>query len=274
MSIESVLQSPSLRAPVFLAEFKYGGQVWRYTTGGVVYNDHGYQYQPHEIKIPKIRRSTSETTTSADLILPDDDPVVEIFDSFLPVEPVTCIVRQVELNDMTGASRVILTGDVTNCEDSDDGTSKVTIKPTYEAANRTVPSQAQQDTCVWMLYGTGCRVNPDLYRTAFSNPIQLSGLVVQSAAVAATHPTDPKWFKAGFIRCIRTREVRFIVDQQANGILIVNYPFAQARVSDEFEAYAGCMKTGTICNVKFNNKIRFMGFEQIPSRNVFKVGLK
>lgn len=274
MSIESVLSSPMDRQPVFLTEFRYGDQFWRYTTGGVPYNDLGNIFVPHELKIPKIRRSTSETTTSADLILPDDDPVVQIFDSFLPIEPVTCIVRQVELNDPTGATRAVLIGDVTNCEDSDDGTSKVTVKPTYEATNRTVPSQAQQDTCVWMLYGTGCKVNPDLYRTPFSNPIQLSGLIVQASELAAAKPSDPTWFKAGFIRCIRTREVRFIVDHQANGVIVINYPFGQAKTTDQFEAYAGCMKTGTICHVKFNNKIRFMGFEQIPSRNVFKVGLK
>lgn len=271
MSINSVLASPDLRAPVFVFEFVQGPLSWRYSNGEDI-TVNGAFYTHNVVSISKLSRSTSESTADVEIVLPSSDEVVRIFDSFLPVEPVVCTVRSVELNDTTNSFRVVLSGNITGITDNDDGTSVAKVKPIYQRLNASIPWQVQQTTCVLPLYGVQCGVSPDNFKTTAVGLSAMDNLSVTSPQFAIF--TDPTWFQAGYIRCRRTREIRFIQSQDATGKLYIAYPFDQSNVTDTFDAYAGCQRTGAICQNKFNNKKRFMGFEKIPVTNVFKTGLK
>lgn len=271
MSINSVLVSPDLRCPVFLVEFQQGPRYWRYTTATDVDQIFsGRKFARNSISVDRVSQSASEGPGGeGTIILSSDDPVVKVFDVFLPVEPVTCLVQYYEANDSSKQLRSILSGDVASVVDADDGTSKLTVKPLYQSFNRAVPWQLQQATCVLVLFGVQCGVSSELYRHAATS-VQVFNTYVESAS---WDNPDPTYFKGGYVRCRRTRETRFVI-QQDGGKLYIGYPFSEATPSDTFDAWAGCMRTGDVCSSKFNNKINMMAFEKIPTKNLFKTGLK
>lgn len=272
MSIEGVLASPDQRSPVYLVEFQQGPNFYRYTTASDEDKIIGGQlFLRATVAIEKITQSVSEGPGGEGTItLASDDPVVQIFDAFLPVEPVTCSVSYYEENDVTRTIRNVLSGEVTGPTDDDAGMSKLRVRPFYQSFNRAIPWQVQQETCVLTLYGVQCGVNAEDYRIGAHGVALITPGYVEAAA---WDTTDPTYFKAGYVTNKRTREVRFILDQQG-GKLIISYPFDQATVTDNFDAFAGCQRTGKVCQEKFDNKINFMGFEKIPTKNLFKAGIK
>lgn len=270
MTIEDILTSPDKRAPRFLLEFQQGPDYYRYSNGEDFYLG-ATLYRAGNFSVAKMKRSVEEGPSAADIRMPSDDPVIRIFDAFLPVEPVICTIRSVELNDTSGIARVHRSGAVVGVNDDDQGMSTIRVMPYSLAVARNAPWQMQQSTCVLALYGIHCGVNPELFKTTSIGVTSLTNTVVTSAAWA--NP-DPTWFKAGHVRCRETRETRFVLDQGADGALSISYPFAFAKPSHTFDAYAGCMRTGQICKDKFDNKRRLLAFEHIPVTNAFKTGLK
>ena len=270
MTIEDILTSPDLRAPRFLLEFQQGSDYYRYSNGEDITLG-STTYRAANFSIAKMKRSVEEGPSAADIRMPSDDPVIRIFDAFLPVEPVICTIRSIELNDPSGLARVRRSGAVIGVNDGDDGMSTIRVMPYSSSVARNAPWQMQQSTCVLALYGIHCGVNPELFKTTSVGVTSMTNSVITSAAWA--NP-DPTWFKAGHVRCRETRETRFILDQGASGALSISYPFAFAKPTHTFDAYAGCMRTGAICKGKFNNKPRMLAFEHIPVTNAFKTGLK
>lgn len=271
MTINQILASPDLRQPVYLVEFQWGTLFFRYTTADANWILDAQEYQVRPLSIGKLSASTSEAVGDATITLPGDDPVIKIFDAFLPVDPVMCTIKYMEANDPDHEVRTIKSGQVTTVIDKDDGFSELKVKPLYEAFNRAVPWQTQQVGCVLMLFGFQCGVNSEDFKTTAVGVIEITTEYVQAAEF---DNADPTWFKAGYIRNRRTREIRFILAQEASGVLRISYPFDGAKTTDIFDAFAGCMKLGSICKDKFNNKINFMGFEKIPTKNIFKTGIK
>lgn len=273
MSLEDVLLSADARSPVYVVEFQQGPTFFRYTTSS--YEDpvfFGQMYHRALVSISKLSQSVSEGPGGeGTIVLTTDDPVVQIFDALLPVEPVTCLVRMYEDNDPDRQLATVLSGEIASLSDKDDGTTELTIKPAYQSFNRAVPWQVQQENCVLVLFGVQCGVSAADYRITSAGVLALTGEMIQAGA---WDTADPTYFKSGYVKCQRTREVRFILDQQAGGKLILSYPFAAASTTDTFDAFAGCMRTGDVCKTKFDNKINFMGFEKIPTKNMFKTGIK
>lgn len=273
MSIDTVLASPDLRAPIYLVEFQQGPNFYRYTTasdGPKTFSGRTFAVAP--VSIDKITQSVSEGPGGeGTLTLASDDPVVQIFDAFLPVEPLTCLVQYYEKNDSSQQLRSILAGEVTSMVDQNDATTKISVKPFYQSFNRAIPWQVQQETCVLVTYGVQCGVSAEDFRIASSGGITLDNTFIMNSA---WDTSDATYFKGGYVKCRRTRETRFVLDQQALGKLIISYPFDQARSTDTFDAFAGDQRTGDVCKNKFHNKINFMGFEKIPTKNLFKTGIK
>lgn len=272
MTLAAVLTSPDERQPRFLVEFQQGPNYWRYTT-----DDEadalamGSTFSQLPITVSKLTRSATEATNDAQVTLPFDNPVVAIFDAFLPVEPVTCTVWMEEKQDLTLPQRMVMSGQVVSAVDDDSGMTTLNVKPIYDALNRGVPWQSQQVACPIVLFGIQCTVSADAFKTTADGGVILTNAYVQADV---WNNADPIWFKAGYVRSRRTREIRFVLQQNAGGQLILSYPFSQARADDIFDAYAGCMRDGETCRTKFNNKSNFAGFEQIPYANIFKSGIK
>lgn len=273
MTINQILATPDRRDPVFLLEVQQGDVYYRYTTNSDsddVYLNNRFRRRP--MSVTKLGGSVSESISDCTITLPNDDDIVKIFDSFLPVEPVSCEIRYYERNDPDHEVRIVKAGQITTAVDKDDDTSELKIRPLYEAFNRVVPWQQQQAACPLMLYGVQCQANPVLFRKTAVGLIEITKEYLQAADFVT--PSDATYFKAGYVKCRRTREVRFVINQDAAGRIFISYPFDYALVGDTYDAYAGCMRTGDICQEKFNNKIHFMGFEFIPERNMFRTGLK
>lgn len=274
MTINNILTTPDKRFPVYLVEFQQGPNFYRRTTATDADQVFGSRIftRNDPVSIDKISQSVSEGPGGEGTItLASTDAVVKLFDAFLPVEPLTCLVQYFELNDPDRQLRSILSGEVTAIVDGDDGTSKVTIKPLYQSFNRNVPWQVQQETCVLVTYGFQCGLNPRDFMITADGVIALTADYIQATPWATS---DATYFRAGYVKNRRTRETRFVLDQQANGKLMLSYPFDQGTIADTYDAFAGDQRTGDVCQNKFHNKINFMGFEKIPTKNMFKAGIR
>ena len=80
----------------------------------------------------------------------------------------------------------------------------------------------------------------------------------------ATAETDDNWFALGKVTV--GNEVRVCTGQDGNR-LYLNYPFANAAVSDSISAVAGDDKRAVTWDEKFDQLENFLGFPYIPSRN-------
>ena len=69
-------------------------------------------------------------------------------------------------------------------------------------------------------------------------------------------------------------ERRMIVAQAGN-VLTLNYPFADANVTDAITIMTGCdLAWAGDCKLRYNNTRRFGGFPFIPPKNIFRTGLE
>lgn len=270
MNIDDILQTPDQRSALYLVEFRQGPNYWRYSSAED-YVLNGSLYRKNVMSIAKMAHSVAESPSAAEITLRSDDEVIKIFDAFLPVEPVTCTIYHVERNDTTATPRTVRSGIVMGVSDNDNGLSVIRVMAYSQGMNRSAPWQMQQVTCVLATYGSQCGVNPEDFKSTAVGVSVLDDVTIQAGAF---DNADPHWFDAGWIRCRSTREIRFILTQGPAGALTLSYPFAYASASDTFDAYAGDMHTGDVCKNKFHNKARFMGFEKIPTTNLFKTGLK
>lgn len=267
-----ILTSPDLRAQIFLVEFRYDAESYRYTNSpDEDVSALSSTFIRKIMSVTKLASSATEDAGDTTIVLPSDDPVVQIYDSLLPTSPVACTIYSMEVNDPDRKVKVRKSGEVGAVNDKDDGTTELTVRPIAQGMNRAIPWQLQSATCSLVLYGVQCTVNAELYRTQANRLLTLDPTFVQANEFDTT---DPTWFKAGWVRCRRTKELRFILDQQAAGKLMLSYPFTKAVVGDIFDAWAGCMRTGSVCSDKFHNKINAIMFEKIPQKNMWTSGIK
>jgi uncharacterized phage protein (TIGR02218 family) len=131
-----------------------------------------------------------------------------------------------------------------------------------------MPRNYYQPGCLWTLFDTGCTLDKTLFAvngTVFTATIfqvlPVGGIAVPEGPDAlANYAQGRILFTSGVNNGLLT-----LIDQNDATHLNLAYPLETApSPGDTFTFYPGCSKSFNTCDVKFNNKANFRGFDKVP----------
>ena len=159
-------------------------------------------------------------------------------------------------------------GDVENIQVAR-GTATVRVPSGLASAlSADFPNVYYQTPCNHTLFDPRCGV-PAVDWTVDTAITAVAGVNVTVASIGAF---DGKLL--GGDALLPSGERRMIVAQAGN-VLTLNYPFADANVTDAITVMTGCdLAWGGDCKLRYNNTRRFGGFPFIPPKNIFRTGLE
>lgn len=143
---------------------------------------------------------------------------------------------------------------------------------TMEVMKKKIPTVTVGRTCPHMLYDTMCGVDRNSYKVT-TTAMYVNGRTVR---LDIGNPSRIGWAIAGELIHVSSTERMTIGDQvELNpGISSIVDVEMQLLIpgmmsGNSIEVYAGCDHTIETCLTKFNNKDRFGGFPQLPTKNPF-----
>lgn len=203
-----------------------------------------------------------------------DAPIALLFKAFVPSVELELNIYRKHDNDTQVVS--FWNGQVKDCRWSGPEAT-LTCETNLGKSRRRGLRQTFGPTCQWALYGSGCGINKELYRTnavvtATTGATFTAAAIASPVAPAGIVTSSPKWFVAGL--AIRANgEMRSIVAQTSTSVTLM-LPFANLVVGETIALYAGCDHSLTACNTKFQNVFNARLFNITPTKNPFTHGLK
>lgn len=251
----------------------YGSQpqeLYKFTRGGLFTSSDtaltylSETYFPETITREAVDQSNEDTAGSVVITVPRDNAVARLFIPYLPVEPVGLTIYATHRDDSEYVP--VFIGKIGSAV-FDGSEARLTAMPVGEVLRRPVPSIAYQVPCNHALYGPGCTLDKELFRV-IGTVAAVAGTVITASAFASK---PAGWFKTGFVRK-SNGDIRFIVDSSGSTITLMN-PFPELAIGESVSAYAGCDRTESTCENKFNNLVNHMGWARIPTLNPFNTDL-
>ena len=128
-----------------------------------------------------------------------------------------------------------------------------------------IPSRLIQSNCPWGFADANCSLTASNYTTNFTAAAGTTGwvMVPQTAFGAGAG-----YFTQGVVKCLSGANIglsQAVRLHDTSGHLQVTYPWLfTPSIGDTFSVIAGCDKSITTCNPKFNNQIHFSGMPFVP----------
>ncbi len=252
--------SQSSGQPFELYLFQTETQTWRLTSADRKITYNGQIYEPEAIIRTATGQGQETTSGSIKVTIPKEHAIALLFVSYIPSTPLSLVIFRGHEGEPDAEVVTHFTGRVTMATFGED--CELTVVPERDVLKKRVPGPKYQKPCNHILYDSGCQVDKNLFKVT-ATLTSVTGETIQAAAFA-TKPDG--WFNAGYIE--KGSERRMILNHVGNTVTLLN-AMAGLAVSDAITAYAGCNRSFSDCNTKFNNAPNFFGFEFIPGRNPF-----
>lgn len=140
---------------------------------------------------------------------------------------------------------------------------KASVKSFTELLNSAFPTHVYQASCCYSLYGAGCNVN----KANFSE----NGYILSNSTKKQINCQLKKaagYYQNGVVTFLtgKNTNVKRSVKFHQSGFLTLSTPLQYApSIGDKFTVAAGCNKTISMCQSKFNNKANFSGTPFVPN---------
>lgn len=266
MSFDDIENSAYRGAPERLFLFSVGDQNYGYVerAGATTYNNIPYTALAL-IDMTDIAQALSEDSPTIEINLDSTAAVVAQFIPYQPAQPMRVRVYRHHVGDPDGEYLTELIGEVASAAlDEETGTAMLSVRMLASSFDRKVPWPAYQKQCNYVLYGPGCQVDREAYKTETT----LTDSTANRIASPDFVKPDPTWFTLGYVVRVADGQVRWVIWQDAD-VLTLQSPFVGAKGGDVVVAYPGCNLLKTTCHDKFNNLPRHMGFPWGPQKNPF-----
>lgn len=271
MSYDASERSRAAGDPVECYRWSAGALTWQQTSADMRVTIDVAPFGPQVYDPAAIRRDDTEFNQEDDsgtlsIQLHRLNPVAALFIPGNPSGAVSLTVYRMHVSD--GQVIVAFVGRVAGVTYQG---SSVTLQvaPMTAALKRNVPRIQQQRQCVWALYGPGCGVARAGFTDVGTVLDLTNGGVVVRAAVFATRASG--WYNTGWLEDAAGN--RRAVVSHAGDTCVLQYPFVSLAAGAAITGVAGCLRTSVVCDSKFANRINFMGFEFIPSKDIFRLGI-
>lgn len=263
MSYDARETSGAAGAPVELYRFACGGTTYAFTSGDVAQVALGLDFAPAPVSRGEIDTSDEDTQGSLEVVVPRTSPVAALFVPDLPPAPVTLELYRFHRGD---AELVLFwSGEIASADVAGSSVRLAGI-PIGRVLRRALPPHTFQGQCNWALFGTGCGLDRNAYRTT-ATLTAVSGFTI-SAAEFDAQPDG--YFRAGWVE-LASGEKRWVT-AHVGAVLTLLTPFRSLVVGETVYAFPGCDRTIDACKA-FSNLHRFLGFPFVPTRNPFVTGI-
>jgi uncharacterized phage protein (TIGR02218 family) len=239
------------------------GGVWAYTNGTKEQTRGSQVYAPAPISRNAVDTNPGEAPKMLEITLPENNALIAQFIPYLPVTPIAVTVYRRHFTDPDNEFAIVFTGSAASVR-FDNGAAVLSCRPVAASIGRKAPWQTYQAPCNWALYSLGCGIPQDDYKVT-GTVTSVSNFDILCTA-AGTKPDG--WFTTGFVRRDSTGEVRWIT-AHTGATITLQKDFQGLEGGEAISIFAGCDRLETTCAVKFNNKLRFLGWPDVPTKNPF-----
>ena len=269
MTFDTTELSRDSSAPVELYRFMMGGLAWCYALSDRPWTFAGRRYLPEALVRESVQYDGESGSGGIVVSLPRTNPVAQLFVAGMPAQPVTLTVYRFHRDEAVGetVSEVVglPPGEVVTWAWGE-SVVKLSCASVPQMLERTVPHLVVQPQCGWALYGPGCLVA----KGPFSQAATVTAVVGLEVTVTLSPDRVDGWFTAGYLE-MPTGQTSFIKSHSSGAVSLLT-PLAGIVVGSVVQLVAGCDHTMATCYAKFNNRVRFLGWEDMPLVNPFTHG--
>lgn len=252
-----------------LYTFVYAGVSYRYTSNPQDVVVDGNTYTAATIKRDAIEKD-NDISKGRIKIYTIQSALLLKFLAIAPPSAVSVTLHRHQPNITVPASELIFSGVIESINFDLGQRCIITCVESQQFLMAKFPAWIYQPTCNKQLYSAECGVNRALHKLSCS-VYDFDPLTPCVFWTNETLPFGDGYFDWGVAEW--NDESRLIIDQNGQQV-IIQAPFSAADLETEVvDIYPGCIKTSAICNSKFSNKAKFLGFPHIPKKNPCWVGL-
>lgn len=251
-------------APYELYEFVQGAIVWRFTTteSDLLYNER--TYTASSIKRARITQGTDVFKDNLKLTFPRGNTFASQYLGFAPEETTTVTVLRGHVGDTDEDVQLYWKGRIIGVSASEN-TIDVEAESVFTSIKRSGLRAKYELTCRHSLYRTGCLVNREDF--ALDTVVNSIGTSTTELTIEEAALKDDGYYTGGMV-LLTNGDSRFIVAHTGN-LITLTRPLSSLVAGASIKVYAGCDRTITTCNEKFNNLFNFGGTPYIPTTNPF-----
>lgn len=259
--------------PVGLYEFRWGEDVWRYTSAdrevewGTDDDDEPLAWTPAAISDNGVTQGPQPENFEVDL--PANLPIVALFRATPPSESVWLTVRRYHFDDPDAEANVIWIGTVGNIKRKNRGLATAIGLPISGTMRRSGLRLCWEIGCPHMLYDEGCRVNKlDFMTATVVTDLTATEMTVDDIGIYAGEQYAGGFieFEASLAGTIERRTIegylganKFLMfgttDRLADGVVV--------------KMFLGCDLTPATCDGTFNNLSNHGGYAFLSKKSPF-----
>lgn len=245
-------------SPIDLYKFSRGLSTWLYTSAADEYTYLNELYLPESIERTSVNQKGDINKDSLSITLPRNNALAVTFLG-TPLREITSI-NLLRGHTFDGDFISYWSGRVTATE-AGGANVVLTCESLANAMRRHGIRARYQRGCRHALYDRGCFVDSSLFSTA-GTVTNVNGRVITVTEAASQIDS---YFSGGFVT-YANGETEYITEHVGNLITVKQPPEPSITT---ITLYAGCDRSRSICETKFNNLPNFGGFPWIPTKNPF-----
>jgi uncharacterized phage protein (TIGR02218 family) len=243
--------------PIELYDFAFGVDHWRYTSASETVTYMNHDYEPVLIQRSDLEQSDNAFKNELSITVGRDNEFAQQFIAAPLDGIVTLTVYRGHGSDYVTFWMGVMSSISFNSDEV-----KITASPKTTSMLRTGLRRKYQKLCNYPLYGSGCRVNNELFKVT-STIATISGLTITSAIFATK---ADGWFTAGMIKI---GDKKRLITSHTGSTITISHSLIGVVAGNSFTAYAGCDHLMATCRTKFSNLDNYGGQPWIPTKNPF-----
>lgn len=262
MSYEGQEVSTQEGAPVELYQFVRGSTFYRYTSAEVDYVDTDTTWESSPISRSGIEITPERVRNAINITVPRNNPVADLFRISPPTDVVAVTIYRHHRDD---AEEIVLWMGRVLGVDWKGAKAEMRCEPVSTSVKRNGLRQVYSKNCRHVLFGPGCNLNRDNFKTE-TTVVSISGRTLQVAALGAFT------YGGGYVEwepVPGSVERRFIRESDTDGNLVLSIPFQGIPVAAPVRVFPGCAHDTITCDAVYDNLPNFGGQPFISNRNPF-----
>ncbi len=262
MSFSARETSLAAGRPIRLYEFQRGLIRWRYTNADRPVDYQSQAFEPINISDDGIRQAGDSGTDALKIVVPYNFPVARLYRSMPPASSIEVIVRDTHAGEIAADIRFM--GSIQNVGHPSPERAEITCQSLQASMENPGLRVGWERGCPYSVYDHNCGVSPSVDATLSL----VSALTVESGSFAAS---ADGYFAGGYVQwSIGLGEYdRRGIERHVGQALTLLGGADGLQAGRAVTAFPGCPRTISICNSRFNNRLRYGGIPHLPGKSVF-----
>lgn len=259
--------------PIRLYQFQRGALRWGYCSADrdIRFNNITFYSLLGGIKDDGIRQTQESGGDLLTLTVPANADLAQMYRHFAPAQAVDLTIFDLHYPEIDsteqGAYLVVWKGFIIGVKFINDYTAQVQCQNLSVSLERTGLRKTWSKRCSHQLYGNGCNLN----RNQFMSEVTITAVSGSSLEVALpSNQNQDDYFTGGYVEWVSQYGIEQRgIERQLGNHLAVFGGVQGLDVGQTIKLFAGCNRTFSICQQKFNNSNNYGGSPHMPNKSPF-----